>query len=67
MVSKKHDDKRVSHYLSITDILNVFPISERTLLRMMKEGLFPRAYYLTPNRRVWKESDILVSCLANTD
>jgi|GEM_PF-3988355 len=56
---KKAKKKRTSHFLSIDDVLELVPVGRRSLLRMVHDGLFPKPYFLTPNRRAWKESEIL--------
>jgi prophage regulatory protein len=41
------------------EVLDVVPISRSTLLRLEKAGKFPRATYISPNRRVWFESEVV--------
>ena len=40
-------------------VLEIIPISRSTLLRMEKAGTFPRSTYISPNRRVWFEDEIV--------
>ena len=51
-------DKHAERLLSLDDLLKLVPVGKRSLLRMEKQGLFPAAYYLSPNRRAWKESEV---------
>jgi prophage regulatory protein len=39
--------------------LQIVPISPVTLWRMEKAGKFPRSTYISPNRRVWFEDEIV--------
>jgi prophage regulatory protein len=45
--------------LDIDDVLQFVPLSRSTILRMEKKGKFPRSKFITPNRRVWFEDEIL--------
>lgn len=45
--------------LSEAQVLEIVPISRTTLYRMEKEGRFPRSTYISPNRRVWFEDDVV--------
>ncbi|WP_439407925.1 helix-turn-helix transcriptional regulator [Bradyrhizobium sp. DASA03076] len=40
-------------------VLEIIPISRTTLYRMEKEGRFPKSTYISPNRRVWYEDQII--------
>lgn len=41
-------------------ILDIVPVSHSTLWRMMRAGKFPAATYISPNRRVWFEDEIIL-------
>ena len=45
--------------LSEKQVLQLVPVSRSTLLRMEKAGKFPRSTYISPNRRIWFEDDIV--------
>jgi len=40
-------------------VLSIIPVSRTTLFRMEKTGRFPRSTYISPNRRVWFEDEII--------
>ena len=44
--------------LNEAQVLQIIPVSRTTLFRMMKAGRFPKATYISPNRRCWFESEI---------
>ena len=50
---------RARTMLELEEVLKVVPVSKSTLLRMLAEGRFPTGHYISPNRRVWYEDDIL--------
>lgn len=45
--------------LSEKQVLQIVPVSAVTLWRMEKAGRFPRSTYISPNRRVWYEDEII--------
>jgi prophage regulatory protein len=45
--------------LSEKDVLNIVPVGRTTLYRMEKAGRFPRSTYISPNRRVWFQDEIV--------
>lgn len=45
--------------LNEEQVLQIIPVSRTTLYRMEKAGRFPRATYISPNRRVWFEDEIV--------
>lgn len=45
--------------LSEEQLLATVPISRTTLYRMEKAGRFPKSTYISPNRRVWFEDEII--------
>ena len=45
--------------LNETQVLAIVPVSRTTLFRMEKAGRFPRSTYISPNRRVWFEDEII--------
>ena len=45
--------------LSEKQVLETVPVGRTTLNRMEKTGRFPRSTYISPNRRVWFEDEII--------
>ncbi|WP_349643618.1 helix-turn-helix transcriptional regulator [Bradyrhizobium genosp. SA-3] len=50
---------RPRRMLSETQVLGIIPVSRTTLYRMEKSGRFPKSTYISPNRRVWFEDEII--------
>ena len=54
-----------SHYsrprrmLNEKQVLDIVPLSRTTLYRMEKAGKFPRSTYISANRRIWYEDEIV--------
>jgi predicted DNA-binding transcriptional regulator AlpA len=45
--------------LSVEQVLAIVPVSQVTLWRMERDGRFPRSTYISPNRRIWYEDEIV--------
>ena len=45
--------------LTEMQVLQIVPVSTVTLYRMEKAGEFPRSTYISPNRRIWFEDEIV--------
>jgi prophage regulatory protein len=45
--------------LSETQVLEIIPVSRTTLFRLMRAGKFPKGVYVSANRRIWFERDIV--------
>jgi prophage regulatory protein len=45
--------------LNEAQVLAIVPVGRTTLYRMEKAGTFPRSTYISPNRRVWFEDEIV--------
>ncbi|AMA59453.1 hypothetical protein BCCGELA001_26405 [Bradyrhizobium sp. CCGE-LA001] len=45
--------------LNEQQVLDIIPVSRTTLYRMEKAGRFPKSTYISPNRRVWYEDQIV--------
>ncbi len=56
MASDKSGPRRM---LNEKQVLEIVPVSRTTLFRMEKVGRFPKSTYISPNRRVWFESEII--------
>jgi prophage regulatory protein len=39
--------------------LQIVPVGRTTLYRMEKTGRFPRSTYISPNRKIWYEDEIV--------
>ena len=50
---------RPRRMLSEQQVLAIIPVSRTTLYRMEKTGRFPKSTYISPNRRVWYEDEIV--------
>jgi prophage regulatory protein len=50
---------RPRRMLSEKQVLEIVPVGRTTLYRMAKAGRFPKSTYITPNRRVWFEDEII--------
>ncbi|GAB9082173.1 UNVERIFIED_ORG: putative DNA-binding transcriptional regulator AlpA [Bradyrhizobium japonicum] len=50
---------RPRRMLNETQVLGIIPVSRTTLYRMEKSGRFPKSTYISPNRRVWFEDEII--------
>jgi prophage regulatory protein len=50
---------RPRRMLSEKQVLEIVPVGRTTLYRMEKAGRFPRSTYISPNRRVWFEDEII--------
>ena len=45
--------------LNERQVLEIVPVARTTLYRMEKTGRFPKCTYISPNRRVWFEDEIV--------
>src|SRR4051794_22433388 len=54
--SKKPGPRRM---LNEKQELEIIPVSRTTLYRMEMAGRFPKSTYISPNRRVWYEDEIM--------
>jgi prophage regulatory protein len=45
--------------LSEKQVLEIVPVGRTTLYRMEKTGRFPKSTYISPNRRVWFEDQVV--------
>jgi prophage regulatory protein len=45
--------------LSEKQVLEIVPVGRTTLYRMEKAGRFPKSTYISPNRRVWFDDEII--------
>ncbi|MCK1638969.1 AlpA family phage regulatory protein [Bradyrhizobium sp. 157] len=45
--------------LTEKQILQLIPIGRSTLWRLERAGKFPRGVFISPNRKIWYESEII--------
>ncbi|MGX9431193.1 MULTISPECIES: helix-turn-helix transcriptional regulator [Bradyrhizobium] len=45
--------------LTEKQVLEIIPVGRTTLYRMEKAGRFPRSTYISANRRIWFEDEII--------
>ena len=45
--------------LNEDQVLKIIPVSRTTLFRLGKSGRFPKGTFISPNRRVWFEDEIV--------
>jgi prophage regulatory protein len=50
---------RPRRMLNEKQVLEIVPVGRTTLYRMEKAGRFPRSTYISPNRRVWFEDQVI--------
>ena len=50
---------RPRRMLNEKQVLAIVPVGRTTLYRMEKAGRFPKSTYISPNRRVWFEDEII--------
>jgi prophage regulatory protein len=50
---------RARRMLNEKQVLAIVPLGRSTLLRMEREGKFPKSTYISPNRRIWYEDQIV--------
>ena len=53
------DEPRPRRMLNERQVLEIVPVSTVTLWRMEKAGTFPKGTYISPNRKVWFEDEII--------
>lgn len=57
--TKSDNGPRPRRMLSEKQVLEIVPVGRSTLWRMERAGRFPRSTYISPNRRVWFEDEIV--------
>jgi prophage regulatory protein len=53
------DKSQPRRMLSEKQVLEIVPVGRTTLYRMEKAGRFPKSTYISANRRVWFEDEIV--------
>ncbi len=50
---------RPRRMLTEKQVLEIVPVSRRSLYRMLKRGEFPKPVYTSPNRMFWFEDEVI--------
>jgi prophage regulatory protein len=58
-VTVEPDKSGPRRMLNEKQVLQIVPISPKTLWRLEKAGLFPKGSYISANRKVWFEDEIV--------
>jgi prophage regulatory protein len=53
------DPRRPRRMLREEQVLAIVPVSTVTLYRMEKEGKFPRGTFISSNRKIWFEDEVV--------
>jgi predicted DNA-binding transcriptional regulator AlpA len=53
------DKSRPRRMLNEKQVLDIIPLSRTSIYRLEKAGKFPRSTYISPDRRVWFEDEII--------
>jgi predicted DNA-binding transcriptional regulator AlpA len=60
MEDRAPGEPRPRRMLNLEQVLKIVPVSDVTLWRMEKRGLFPKGEFISPNRKAWFE-DVVVA------
>jgi predicted DNA-binding transcriptional regulator AlpA len=58
-ISEAAEEARPRRMLNESQVLQLVPISAATLWRMERDGRFPKGTFISPNRKVWFEDEIV--------
>ena len=50
---------RLRRMLTEKQVLEIVPVSRRTLYRMVKRDVFPSAVFASPNKKFWYEDEVI--------
>jgi prophage regulatory protein len=53
------DTSGLRRMLNIEQVLAVIPLSQVTIWRLERKGRFPKGSYISPNRKIWYEDEIV--------
>ena len=53
------DKSRPRRMLNEKQLLDIVPLSRTSIYRLEKAGKFPRSTYISANRRIWYEDEII--------
>jgi prophage regulatory protein len=59
MDDRAPDNTGLRRMLNIEQVLAVVPLSQVTIWRLERKGRFPKGSYISPNRKVWFEDEII--------
>ena len=59
MADANEQNNELRKMLDLNGVLRIVPIARSTLLRMVKRKQFPQPTYISENRRVWYEDQII--------
>jgi predicted DNA-binding transcriptional regulator AlpA len=59
MEDVNEEKKELRRMLDLNEVLKIVPIARSTLLRMVKLKQFPQPTFISENRRVWYEDQII--------
>ena len=51
--------KELRKMLDLNQVLKIVPVARSTLMRMVKQNLFPQPIHISKHRRVWYEDMII--------
>jgi predicted DNA-binding transcriptional regulator AlpA len=52
-------EPRARRMLKLEQVLEIVPVSDVTLWRMEKKGLFPKGDFISDNIKIWYEDEII--------
>jgi prophage regulatory protein len=53
------NNSRPRRMLNEKQLLDIVPLSRTSIYRLEKSGKFPRATYISANRRIWYEDEVV--------
>lgn len=56
---RKDDGVSTRRALKVNEVLEIVRVGRSTLYRMERDGLFPPSTYISPNRRIWWEDQVI--------
>jgi prophage regulatory protein len=59
MPTKEKEGGGPRRMLTIDEVLQIVPVTRGTIYNMEKQGRFPKSHYISDNRRVWFEDEIV--------
>jgi prophage regulatory protein len=60
-ISTQHEDTapKLRRMLNLEQVLAIVPVSKVSLWRMQRDGRFPRGTFISPNRQIWFEDEVV--------
>jgi prophage regulatory protein len=56
---RESEKSRLRRMLNEKQLLEIIPLSRTSIYRLEKAGKFPRSTYISANRRIWYEDEII--------